>query len=114
MVVGPLFFHESFTRPQRVLCLGVCVTGVMSFNAIIYGQPPHHEFISSEQFVASGVLSSLVILPLYEVCAFMFASRPTSLKRRLIKRAADISNVDAIQKVRGDMERKTAMMPPLP
>ncbi|CAK0803454.1 unnamed protein product, partial [Prorocentrum cordatum] len=109
-IFGPLFFHQTFTRPQRLMCIGVMVTGVMAVNALIYGEPD--DLISADAYMAGGVLSALVVFPLYCIVCFMFANRPTRLRKRLIKKHTPTEASDAMSKSRTELEHKSMMRPP--
>ncbi|CAE7235419.1 unnamed protein product, partial [Symbiodinium necroappetens] len=109
-LLSPVFYHEVFSRPQRILCLGVLATGVMAVNAVIYGNPTLA--VSGDQFIASGVLSALLAFPLFSAVTFMFQTRPTPAKKRLVKKAANFDQTEAISKVRRDIEEKSTLAPP--
>ncbi|CAJ1333311.1 unnamed protein product [Effrenium voratum] len=101
---------KVFSRPQRILCLGVLATGVMAVNAIIYGNPSG--IVSGDQFIASGVLSALVAFPLFCAVTFMFQTRPTPAKKRLVKKSANADQMETIAKVRREIEAKSTLAPP--
>ncbi|CAJ1420734.1 unnamed protein product [Effrenium voratum] len=109
-LLSPVFYHEVFSRPQRILCLGVLATGVMAVNAIIYGNPSG--IVSGDQFIASGVLSALVAFPLFCAVTFMFQTRPTPAKKRLVKKSANADQMETIAKVRREIEAKSTLAPP--
>jgi hypothetical protein len=109
-LISPLFFSEGFSRPQRILCLGVMVTGVLAINAAVYGNPSY--LISSDQYFPSGILSGLIVFPLYCTCVVMFAARPTYLKKRLPKKKTREEAVQVLQKARQDMVHKSSLRPP--
>lgn len=46
--------QEVFTRPQRILCLFVLLTGVFAINAAIFGSPD--QLIGSDQCLGRSVL----------------------------------------------------------
>eukprot|EP00929_Paragymnodinium_shiwhaense_P065305 TRINITY_DN32751_c0_g2_i1.p1 TRINITY_DN32751_c0_g2~~TRINITY_DN32751_c0_g2_i1.p1 ORF type:complete len:3094 (+),score=652.16 TRINITY_DN32751_c0_g2_i1:502-9282(+) len=110
-ILSPLFFHEKFTRPQRVLCLGVMVTCILAVNAAIYGLP-HQGLLHPGQYIASGVISGLLSFPVFVFVSFMFMMRPFALQKSLIKRRSERDQFDAIAKVRGQIEAKSSMAPP--
>lgn len=109
-LLGVFHYNAAFTRPQRILCLGVMTTSILAVNGIIYGVP--REFVSDDQWVPSGVISGLVSFPIFVGCVFMFASRPTPLRKRLIKRRTNNAEIEAIQKVRYDLEHESAKLYP--
>jgi len=111
-LLGALLYHQTFTRPQRILCLGVMVTGILSLNAVIYGIP--NLLVQDDQFVASGIISGLVVFPLFVACIFMFSARPTLSRQRIIKRQTNFSEVQAMQSAKLEIEQKSSKMPDLP
>merc|ERR1719454_2492674 len=77
-------------------------TSVLAVNAMIYGVP--REFVSDDQWLPSGVVS----FPMFVTCIFMFSSRPTPMRKRLIKRKTNNAEIEAIAKVRLQAEEKSA------
>eukprot|EP00392_Amoebophrya_sp_AT5.2_P018988 g19670.t1 len=92
LAIGPLYYHETFTRPQRLLCTMCLIQGLLALNAAVYGNP--NSLASAEQFVVSGILSALLMFPVYCVFLMLFAQRPTPVKRRMIKRRAMNRDLD--------------------
>ena len=102
IVVAALFYHPNFSRPQRIMCFGALVMGLMAFNAVIYGQQSGMRGASGDDpeewaerglslspiipWGICGILGSLFIFPIVWMFMLMFASRPTQVKRRLVKR----------------------------
>merc|ERR1719440_1517496 len=77
---------------------------------MIYGIP--REYVADDQWFPSGVISGLVSFPIFVGCIFMFAARPTPLRKRLIKRKTNTAEVEAIAKVRQDIEHESALLFP--
>ncbi|KAF4736561.1 hypothetical protein FOZ63_004723, partial [Perkinsus olseni] len=84
VVLAPFYYSESFTRPQRLLCALTMLSGIMGVTSLIYGTP--NTLASSTQFVATGILSALVVYPAYCAVYLMFSMRPTPYRRRIIKK----------------------------
>eukprot|EP00927_Polykrikos_kofoidii_P024628 TRINITY_DN22363_c0_g1_i1.p1 TRINITY_DN22363_c0_g1~~TRINITY_DN22363_c0_g1_i1.p1 ORF type:complete len:2052 (-),score=246.12 TRINITY_DN22363_c0_g1_i1:505-6537(-) len=109
-LLSPLFYNEKFTRPQRVLCVGVLVTGVFAINAAIYGLP-HDGLLSQKQFVASGVVSGLLAFPVFVIMSHMFSTRPFAAQKSLIKRRTERDQMDAIMKMKNQIEHESSLRP---
>jgi hypothetical protein len=109
-LISPLKYHEKYTRPQRVLVLLVLITGVFAINATISGVGDEG-LISQGQYVASGVISGLLIFPQYVLVAMMFASRPFARQKRLVRKRTDTAPIEAIAKARNEAEAKASMKP---
>merc|ERR1719174_2710591 len=84
VVLGSVFYSETFTRPQRLMCLITVVLGILGINAVVIGSP--NTFANQNQWLPAGVLSGLLIFPIYCILFIMFTIRPTALKKVLIKR----------------------------
>jgi hypothetical protein len=109
ILVGPVYYHETFTRPQRLLCVMVLVCGLMAINAAVYGNP--NEVASGEQFVISGILSALIMFPIYCFLMFMFTGRPMPVKKRMIKKRYAGKEIDMIRKERDRLEAQSSLKP---
>lgn len=109
-LLGVFHYNATFTRPQRILCLGVMATSVLAVSALIYGVP--REYVADDQWFPSGVVAGLMSFPVFTGCIFMFAARPTPLRKRLLKRRTNTAEIEAIAKVREDIEHETAMRYP--
>ncbi|KAF4658765.1 hypothetical protein FOL47_007857 [Perkinsus chesapeaki] len=109
VVLAPLYYSESFTRPQRLLCALTMMAGIMGVSALIYGTP--NTFASSSQFVATGILSALVVYPAYCVVYLMFSMRPTPYSRRIIKRKAPNDERDRIRDAMRMQEASSSKIP---
>jgi hypothetical protein len=109
-LLGVFHYNAAFTRPQRILCCGVMVTSVLAVNAMVYGVP--REYVADDQWLPTGVIAGLVSFPLFVTCIFMFSSRPTPMRKRLIKRRTNNAEIEAIAKVRLDIEHESAKLFP--
>eukprot|EP00392_Amoebophrya_sp_AT5.2_P011178 g11253.t1 len=109
MAVAPVFYHETFTRPQRLLCTMGLIQGIMAINAMVYGIP--NKFASSEQFVISGILSALLMFPVYCVFLMMFTARPMPAKRRMIKKRQVARELDMINAEKEKLIAESQMLP---
>jgi len=84
-LLGPIFYSGVFDRKQRVLCLGVLVTGIFAVNAAVCGVLPRENLENIGQNFASGVVSGLLVFPLFCAIVFMFVNRPTKSTRGIIR-----------------------------
>merc|ERR1719197_189281 len=116
VLMGSIFYSETFTRPQRLVCLVSLVTGLLAVNAAIYGSPnsfvPEPEETGrSPAFFAAGVLSALLMFPLYCMLFLMFTCRPTQLKKVLIKRRYRSHDLQRIEQALQQAEREANLAP---
>merc|ERR1719313_353432 len=110
VILGTLFYSETFSRPQRVVCILSFVTAVMGVKASIYGQPFY--IAVRDQYVASGVLSALLAFPLYCLLYVMFTCRPTQLKKVQIKRKYRSNDLQRIENALFEAEKEANKAPP--
>ena len=72
-LLSPAFYHETFTRPQRLLCLVAMMLGVMAMNAVVQSR---RGFLLStkggSEYIMSGFLAGLLSFPVYCGLAMMF------------------------------------------
>ncbi|CAD7924048.1 unnamed protein product [Amoebophrya sp. A120] len=109
LAIGPLFYHETFTRPQRLLCTMTLIQGLLALNAAVYGNP--NALASADQYVISGILSALLMFPVYCVFLLLFSQRPTPVKRRMIKRRAMNRDLDLINAEKEKLIAQSSMLP---
>jgi hypothetical protein len=64
---------DPCTRPARVLCLFVYLMSVMAFNVLWFEQVG---FVDN-QFATAGVLTAIMVCPVYPMCLALFSSIPT-------------------------------------
>ncbi|CAD7972506.1 unnamed protein product [Amoebophrya sp. A25] len=108
--LAPLFYHETFTRPQRLLCMMALIQGLLALNAAVYGNPM--TVMSSDHVVVAGILSALLMFPVYCVLLMLFGQRPQQVKRRMIKRRAMNRDLDLINKEKERLIAQSSMLPP--
>jgi hypothetical protein len=113
ILVAPCFYHEMFSRPQRIQCLLACLFGLYAVNAIVQSNPGEmvfaHAWWSS---LVPGVLSALLIYPIFVSLLMMFSLKPRPIKKKLIKRATNMKEIDYLRQERENLAQKTALMPP--
>merc|ERR1719330_2275170 len=83
-IIGVVFYHETFTRPQRLQCFTAMLVGLLGINAAVHSHPGHLQ--QAKEFVITGVLSGLLVFPVYCGLILMFNLRPSQVKKRLIKK----------------------------
>jgi hypothetical protein len=112
-LISPLFYNELFTRPQRLQCLLSLLSGLLAFNAMVHSSAgsKDSQFFESREWFVPGVLSGLVLYPLYCGFLLMFNLRPKAVKRRLIKTGANIKEVEQLRNMRDKVAAETALMP---
>jgi len=113
VIVSPLFYHEIFTRPQRLLCLGALLTGLLAMNALVQSQPGF--LITKEsptEYFVAGILGGLLVFPVYCGLALMFNMRPRPVKKRIIKRTYNPREIDLIALKRKELDHQSSKMPP--
>lgn len=109
-VVGCIFYHETFTRPQRLQCLVAILTGLMAVNAAVHSTPG--SVAEAQEFMISGVLSALLVFPVFCGLVMMFNLRPVQVKKRLIKRAYSTREIDKINEERQRRANQSSLLPP--
>merc|ERR1719460_1715226 len=109
IVLGSVFYSETFTRPQRLMCLITVVLGILGMNAVIFGSP--NTFANQNQWLPSGVLSGLLIFPIYCVLFIMFTVRPSQLKKVLIKRRYRSHDLQRIEQALFEAENVANLAP---
>merc|ERR1719265_1104595 len=96
-LIAPAFYHETFTRPQRLLCFTSLCLGVLAMNAVVQSRRGWLLSAGSyQEYVMSGVLSGLLTFPVYCGLVVMFSMRPMPVKKRLIKRTYNPREIDLI------------------
>merc|ERR1719447_1367877 len=58
-ILGTVFYHETFTRPQRLICFMAMLCGLLAINAVIHSQPGYLQ--QAREYIISGVLSGLFV-----------------------------------------------------
>jgi uncharacterized membrane protein YagU involved in acid resistance len=114
IIVSPIFYHRTFSRPQRLLCAMALLTGILSINAAVYGSPG--EVVggivpSGRQYIVSGILSALLIYPVFVFLCFMFTGRPIAIKKRMVKKRHADKELEMIRKERQKLEAQSGMIP---
>merc|ERR1719262_533124 len=97
-LLSPVFYHETFTRPQRLLCIIALLMGLMAINATVQSHPGMLQ--EAQEYIIPGVLSGLLLYPVYCGLILMFNMRPASVKRKLIKRHYPTHEVDLVAQQR--------------
>eukprot|EP00913_Durusdinium_trenchii_P013248 g12435.t1 len=112
-----MFYHETFTRPQRLQCFIALLMGLLAVNAAVHSHPgtiqeaqdrapgdgegPPPAFAGGEaEFVITGLLSGLLVFPIFCGLVMMFNLRPAQVKKRLIKRAYSTKEIDKLNEQR--------------
>jgi hypothetical protein len=112
-LLSPVFYHETFTRPQRLLCFGAMSLGILAMNAVVQSRRGYLLSTNSHQeYVMSGVLSGLLTFPVYCGLVLMFSMRPMPVKKRLIKRTYNPREIDLIAQKRRELDHTSNLMPP--
>lgn len=60
----------------------------------------------------SGILSALIMFPIYCFLMFMFTGRPMPVKKRMIKKRYAGKEIDMIRKERDRLEAQSSLKPP--
>lgn len=108
-VISTFFYRETFSRPQRVWCFASLLTGLMGINAIVHGNPGYVG--QMRQYVITGILSGLLMYPVFCGLLLMFNMRPASVKRRLIKKAYSTREIDLLTEQRQKLAHQSALRP---
>jgi hypothetical protein len=108
-LIGTIFYHELFTRPQRLQCLLSLICGLFAFNASVQSHPGY--LSEARSWFVPGVLSGLLLYPMYCGFLLMFNMRPKAVKRRLIKKGATVKEVESLRDARDKLATETALMP---
>jgi hypothetical protein len=108
--VSVFFYHETFTRPQRLQCCLSMMTGLLAINAAVHSYPGYA--VEKKDFFVSGVLSGLLVFPVFCGLVVMFNMRPAQVKKRMIKRAYSTREVDIINEQRAKMAAMSSLEPP--
>jgi hypothetical protein len=112
-LLSPAFYHETFTRPQRLLCFGAMSLGILAMNSIVQSRRGYLlQADSYQEYVMSGVLSGLLTFPIYCGLIMMFSMRPMPVKKRLIKRTYNPREIDLIAQKRRELDHTSNLMPP--
>lgn len=116
-LISPIFYHETFTRPQRLLCMTALMCGLLAVNAAIHSNPgslqkaKELEGRGIMEPMISGLLSGLLMFPVYCGLLMMFNMRPSQVKKRLIKKTYSTRELDLINEQRQKLAHQTAMLP---
>lgn len=113
-LLGPLCYHETFTRPQRLLCLLALICGLLAVNAAVHSNPGHlqqAQELEKSNIMVSGILSGLLMFPIYCGLLMMFNLRPSQVKKRLIKKTYSTRELDLINDQRQKLALQSAMLP---
>jgi len=108
-LIGTVYYHELFTRPQRMQCLLSLIAGLLAFNASMQSNPGY--ITETRTFFVPGILSGLVLYPVYCGLLLMFNMRPKAVKKKLIKRGAQLKELENLRAQRDALGAKTALMP---
>merc|ERR1719502_2635863 len=112
-LLSPAFYHETFTRPQRLLCFCSMCLGILAMNVIVQSRRGYMLASGSyQEYVMSGVLSGLLTFPVYCGLVVMFSMRPMPVKKRLIKRTYNPREIDLIAQKRRELDHTSNLMPP--
>jgi len=109
-VLSVIFYHETYTRPQRLLCFGALATGLMALNSMIHSHPGYLQ--KQDQWLISGILSGLLVFPVFCGLVLMFNIRPAAVKKRLIRRTYNPREIDLIQEQRKKLDDTSSLLPP--
>ncbi|CAJ1367042.1 unnamed protein product [Effrenium voratum] len=109
-LVSTIFYHETFTRPQRLQCFIALLTGLLAVNAAVHSHPGSIQ--EAQEFVITGMLSGLLIFPIFCGLVMMFNLRPAQVKKRLIKRAYSTKEIDKLSEQRQRLANQSTMLPP--
>jgi len=109
-LISSLFYHETFTRPQRLQCFISLLTGLLAINAAVHSNPGNIQ--QAQDWFISGVLSGLLVFPIFCGLVMMFNLRPAAVKRRLIKRAYSVKEIDKLNEQRQRLANQSSMLPP--
>eukprot|EP00927_Polykrikos_kofoidii_P031598 TRINITY_DN27142_c0_g1_i1.p1 TRINITY_DN27142_c0_g1~~TRINITY_DN27142_c0_g1_i1.p1 ORF type:complete len:2814 (+),score=350.13 TRINITY_DN27142_c0_g1_i1:234-8675(+) len=104
-----IFYHENFTRPQRLQCFTSLLTGLLAVNAAVHSYPGYYQ--EAGEWVISGVLSGLILFPVYCSLLLMFNMRPRPIKKKLVKKATSTLELELNRKRLQDLVNETAMLP---
>mmetsp|Transcript_35794 Transcript_35794/g.80829 ORF Transcript_35794/g.80829 Transcript_35794/m.80829 type:complete len:679 (+) Transcript_35794:3725-5761(+) len=110
VLLSPLFYHETFTRPQRILCIVAMVMGLLAMNAAVQSHPGYLQ--EAREYLVPGILSGLLVFPVFCMLLIMFNLRPAPVKRRLIKRQYATREIDLLAQQRAKHDHQTTLAPP--
>eukprot|EP00434_Breviolum_minutum_P005263 symbB.v1.2.004638.t1/scaffold265.1/size247395/1 len=112
-LLSTMFYHETFTRPQRLQCFIALLTGLLAVNAAVHSHPGSiQEAQEGWEFVITGLLSGLLVFPIFCGLVMMFNLRPAQVKKRLIKRAYSTKEIDKLNEQRQRLANQSTMLPP--
>ncbi|CAE7403834.1 unnamed protein product [Symbiodinium natans] len=97
-LISTMFYHETFTRPQRLQCFIALLTGLLAVNAAVHSHPGTIQ--EAKEFIITGLLSGLLVFPVFCGLVMMFNLRPAQVKKRLIKRAYSTKEIDKLNEQR--------------
>lgn len=109
-IIGVIFYHETFTRPQRLYCFTSLLCGLMAINAAVHSHPGQIQ--GTREYVIVGVLSGLLVFPVFCGLVLMFNLRPAQVKKRLIKKTYSTREIDLINDQRQKLANQTSLLPP--
>jgi len=108
-IVSAIFYNENFTRPQRLQCFLALNSGILALNSAVHSNPGHYQ--DKREWFIPGVISGLMLFPVYNCFVIMFQVRPRPIKKKLIKRSTSTKEVDLIRSQRDKLAHQTAMLP---
>jgi hypothetical protein len=111
-LLSPAFYHETFTRPQRLLCLCAMILCVMAINAVVQSRRDYLVSSRGSEAIMAGFLSGLLSFPIYCGLVLMFSMRPMPVKKRLIKRTYNPREIDLIAQKRRELDHTSNLLPP--
>ncbi|CAE7364418.1 unnamed protein product, partial [Symbiodinium sp. KB8] len=109
-LISTMFYHETFTRPQRLQCFIALLTGLLAVNAAVHSHPGSIQ--EAREFIITGLLSGLLVFPVFCGLVMMFNLRPAQVKKRLIKRAYSTKEIDKLNEQRQRLANQSTMLPP--
>lgn len=109
-LLSTMFYHETFTRPQRLQCFIALLTGLLAVNAAVHSHPGNIQ--EAQEYVITGLLSGLLVFPIFCGLVMMFNLRPAQVKKRLIKRAYSTKEIDKLNEQRQRLANQSTMFPP--
>jgi hypothetical protein len=109
-LISCCFYHETFTRPQRLQCFISLLMGLLAVNAAVHSYPGNIQ--QATEWMVTGILSGLLVYPVFCGLLMMFYLRPVQVKKRLIKRAYSVKEIDKLNEQRQRIANQSSMMPP--
>eukprot|EP00930_Biecheleria_cincta_P039523 TRINITY_DN27167_c0_g2_i1.p1 TRINITY_DN27167_c0_g2~~TRINITY_DN27167_c0_g2_i1.p1 ORF type:complete len:2805 (-),score=431.05 TRINITY_DN27167_c0_g2_i1:54-8468(-) len=109
-LISCAFYHETFTRPQRLQCFISLLMGLLAVNAAVHAYPGNIQ--QATEWMVTGILSGLLVYPVFCGLVMMFYLRPVQVKKRLIKRAYSVKEIDKLNEQRQRIANQSSMLPP--